>query len=109
MDRRLIGLARGGALGLCRLFFCLHGPFGLGALVCLGALRGLRAGRLAAGILGVFVSTRVMTSLLFNVTPTDPVTIAAATLAMMMVVLMACYIPARRAIRIDPTHSLRYE
>jgi len=64
---------------------------------------------LVVGILGVFASTRVMKSLLFDVTPTDPVTIAAATLVMMVVVLVACYVPARRAIGIDPIQSLRYE
>ena len=64
---------------------------------------------LGAGILGGFAVTRVMTSLLFDVTPTDPVTIAAATVVMMVVVLLACYFPARRAIGIDPIQSLRYE
>lgn len=63
----------------------------------------------AAGILGLLGFTRVMTSLLFDVTPTDPGAIVTATLVMMVVVLLACYIPARRAIRIDPTQSLRYE
>ncbi len=64
---------------------------------------------LGAGILCVFAFTRVMRSLLFNVKPTDSVTIAAATLVMMVVVLLACYFPVRRAIGIDPTQSLRYE
>lgn len=72
-----------------------------------GAL--LAAVGLAAGILCGFAVTRVMTSLLFDVTPTDPVAIAAATLVMLVMVLLACYFPARRAIGIDPTQSLRYE
>ena len=64
---------------------------------------------LVAGILGVFAFTRMMKSLLFDVTPTDPVTVVAATFVMIGVVLLACYVPARRAVRIDPIQSLRYE
>ena len=56
-----------------------------------------------------FAFTRVMKSLLFDFTPTDSVTIVAATFVMIGVVLLACYVPAWRAVRIDPIQSLRYE
>jgi putative ABC transport system permease protein len=64
---------------------------------------------LAAGIAGAFALTRVMANLLFEVTPFDPVTIAAVTLLMMVLALLACYIPARHASRVDPMAALRYE
>jgi putative ABC transport system permease protein len=64
---------------------------------------------LAAGIAGAFALTRVMAKLLFEVTPFDPVTIAAVTLLMMVLALLACYIPARHASRVDPMAALRYE
>lgn len=64
---------------------------------------------LAAGILGAFALTRVMTKLLFEVAPTDPSTFAAVVLLMMAVVLLACFVPARRAMKVDPIVALRYE
>ena len=64
---------------------------------------------MAVGTLGVFVFTRVMSSLLFDVAPTDPATIIGTAIVMAVVVLVASYAPASRAMRINPMLALRYE
>jgi len=61
------------------------------------------------GIAGSLMLTRTMQSLLFGVTATDPLTFAAVALALAAVALLACYLPARRATRVDPMVALRHE
>jgi putative ABC transport system permease protein len=93
----------------------------IGIRIALGAQRGnvlvliLKKGCLLAGIgiaIGIFGAlavTRIIEFMLYQVKPLDPVTFAVVPLLLVAVTLLACYIPARRATKIDPMEALRYE
>ena len=93
----------------------------IGIRVALGAQRGellgllLRQGMLlvvcgiVAGVLASVALTRFLSSMLFDVQPTDPYTFASVVLLLVAVSAAACFIPARRAMRVDPMVALRYE
>jgi ABC-type lipoprotein release transport system permease subunit len=78
------------------------------SLVFLQAMKLAAAGTLL-GVIASLAMARVLKSLIFNVSPTDPMTFAVVGFMVITVALIACYIPARRATAADPMNALRAE
>jgi ABC-type antimicrobial peptide transport system permease subunit len=64
---------------------------------------------IALGLIGAVLMSRIMTSLLFGLSPRDPLTFTLVPCLLAAVALLACWIPARRATRIEPMNALRWE
>ena len=133
LSNRRFNLLLVGVFALAALLLAMVGVFGvlaysvaqrtreIGVRVALGATRGtilkmvLGQGLitvaigLAIGLAGSLLLTRTMRSMLFEVSPNDPLTIAGITLLLLLIAMLASYIPARRATRVDPMIALRYE
>jgi putative ABC transport system permease protein len=133
LDQHRFSLVIFGAFGAVALLLAAMGIYGvtsyavaqrtqeIGIRMALGARMGdvlkliLKSGMslaligAALGILGAFATTRVMSSLLFGVAPTDVVTFGVVSMTLIAVAFVACFIPARRATKVDPLVALRYE
>jgi len=77
--------------------------------IVIGQGLGLALIGVAAGLLGSLWLAQALSSLLFGVNPTDPTTLASVSALLTAVALLACYIPARRAMKVDPMVALRCE
>jgi len=64
---------------------------------------------IVCGLVVAFISMRLMSSILFNVSPVDPITYAVITVGVIATAYLACYLPSRRAATVDPVHALRAE
>ncbi|MGB2641261.1 MAG: FtsX-like permease family protein, partial [Candidatus Acidiferrum sp.] len=128
-----LGASLAAAMGLLGLFLAVVGVYGvvsyaaaqrmqeLGIRMALGAsprqilalLLKQGAQLLAAGLLvglaGAWALTRAMSHMLVGVSPSDPLTYLSVSILLSSITLLACWIPARRAIRVDPMVALRYE
>ena len=91
-------------LGIRRALGAQHGDI---LRLVLGQALGLALAGVILGVGGALALTRVMTGLLFHVSPTDPATFVGVALLFLFVALAASYLPARRAARIDPMEALR--
>ena len=133
VSRRRFAMQVVGLFGILALLLAAVGIYGviaysvtqrtreIGIRVALGASRRtilnwvLRQGMyligagVAGGLIGAFALTRLIRSLLFGVGPTDVVTYVCLAIVLTVVALIACYIPARRATKVDPLVALRYE
>jgi putative ABC transport system permease protein len=133
LNPRRFNLLLVGVFASAALLLALAGVFGvlayfvarrtreIGVRIALGASIGnvvsmvLRQGLLTAlagvviGLFGSFLLTRFMRSLLFEIGPNDPVTLVGVALLLMVATMLASYIPARRATKVDPMVALRYE
>jgi len=69
----------------------------------------LAAAGIGLGTAGALILTRVLTKFLFGVKPGDPATYAAVAVVLALIALLAAWIPARRATRVDPVRALRFE
>jgi putative ABC transport system permease protein len=70
-------------------------------------MQGLRPAVAGVGVVAAFFAVRLLRTLLFGVTPLDPLTFAIVPPALLAVAALACYVPALRAVRLDPTRALR--
>lgn len=133
LNTRRFNLLLVGVFALAALLLAMAGVFGvlaysvaqrtreIGVRIALGASRGqilrmvLGQGLLTVaigiviGIGGSLVLARTMSSMLFEVSPNDPLTVIGITLLLVLIAMLASYIPARRATRVDPMIALRYE